>query len=72
MKRQAMASMGHCGNHICAPKAWRDVPILTSDYDLDGTILNRDNADLPDRLSMYLRREAYGIRTGYGKYGDND
>jgi len=72
VKSKAMRDLGHCGNHICAPKAWRDVPQLVGDYDLDATIMHRDNADLPDRLAMYTRRQAYSVRTGYGKGGDND
>jgi hypothetical protein len=73
MKPKAMLEIAHQGNHYCAPKAWRDVPDMTHDYDFDATIEHRNNADLPDRLNMYLRRSrAYAIRSGYGNYGDND
>jgi hypothetical protein len=72
VKAKAMRDEGHKGNHVCAPRAWRDVPNLVGDYDLDATIAHRDNADLPDRIAMYLRHGAYAIRSGYGKYGDND
>ena len=72
MKAKAMRDLAHNGNHTVSPKAWRDVPNMTGDYDCDATIEHRNNADLPDRMAMYLKRRAYGIRTGYGNYGDND
>jgi hypothetical protein len=65
----------HC--HECAPAPWRDVPDVTGDYDLDATILHRENADLPHRLALYLKQDrnafqpvtAYNGYHGYG--GDN-
>jgi hypothetical protein len=69
MKPAAMKSLSgeaHC--HECAPKDWRDVPDMSGDYDLDATIAHRDNPSLPDRLSLYLKRKAYGPRTGYNGY----
>jgi hypothetical protein len=74
MKAKAMLDLAHNGNHEAVPKAWRDVPNLTGDYDCDATIEHRNNPSLPDRLWMYLKRprHAYAIRTGYGGYGDND
>lgn len=53
-----------------APKAWKDVPNLTGDYDLDATIMHRENPNLPDRLNLYVKRDvhAYGPRTGYNGY----
>lgn len=57
-------------NHECAPKGWRDVPDVTGDYDLDATILHRENADLPLRLALYLKqdRNAFQPVTGYNAY----
>lgn len=74
MKSKAMQELSHSGTHDCAPKAWRDVPVLAGDYDFDATILHRNNGDLPDRLALYTvrPRPAYGIRSGYGSYGEND
>lgn len=74
MKSKAMQQIAHAGLHDCCPKAWRDVPKLTGDYDADATIMHRENKDLPDRLAMYTKRPrpAYGIRSGYGSYGEND
>lgn len=73
MKASAMRELAHNGNHQVCPSAWKDVPDLSGDYDFDATIEHRDNADLPDRLGMYLRRSrAYAIRSSYGNYGDND
>lgn len=57
----------HC--HQCAPKAWRRVPDLTGDYDLDATIAHRANKDLPYRLGMYVKKgKPYGPVTGYSGY----
>jgi hypothetical protein len=70
MKAKLMESIGHHGNHVCAPKAWRAVPNLTGDSDLDGTIMFRKNEDLPARLNLYVtkRGTAYGPLTGYDGY----
>jgi hypothetical protein len=57
--------------HECAPKDWRDVPNLVGDYDLDATIMHRDNPALPARLSLYVKNTkatSYGPRTGYNGY----
>lgn len=61
---------GQSETHTCAPKAWRDVPNLVGDYDLDATILHRNNPSLPARLSLYVKRgnHAYGPVTGYNGY----
>jgi hypothetical protein len=66
---------GH-GSHQCAPRAWRGLPKITGDYDLDATILHRHNKDLPHRLALYSRqvpavlnpRSAYHGYAGY--HGD--
>jgi len=77
MNARQMRELGHCGNHDCAPKDWRDVPNLSGDYDLDATIMHRENPDLPARLNLYVKRSgrAYGPNTGYNAYsgynGDN-
>ena len=75
MKPKDMMQIGHRGKHRCAPKAWRDVPNVTGDYDLDGTIAHRTNTDLPNRLALYAKGDAYGPLTGYDGYhgyrGDN-
>lgn len=70
MKPEQMRGQAHNGNHECAPKPWRDVPNMTGDYDLDATIMHRDNPALPDRLSLYVKQRGrtYGARTGYGGY----
>ena len=72
MKPKAMESIGHAGNHMCAPKAWREVPNVTGDYDADATIMARKNTDLPDRLNLYIRRPRTGSGplTGYSAYGN--
>ena len=71
-----MLRIAHNGCHTCAPKAWRDVPNVTGDYDMDATILHRNNKDLPNRLRQYSRRgRSYGPMTAYDGYhgysGDN-
>ena len=68
MKKREMHAMGHRGCHKCAPKDWRDVENLTGDYDLDATIEHRGNSDMPNRLAMYTKRDAYGQRTAYNAY----
>jgi len=71
MKRSAMlkACGGQC-HESDAPKDWRDVPDVTGDYDLDATILHRENPDLPHRLALYLKqdRNAFQPVTGYNGY----
>jgi hypothetical protein len=74
MKSDAMHRIGHSGCHDGdCPKAWREVPNLTGDYDLDATILHRDNANLPHRLNLYVktRPAQYGSRSGYKGYHGN-
>lgn len=77
MRAKQMHDLAHAGTHQCAPKDWRDVPIVTNDYDLDATIMHRDNPALPQRLGMYVKRsgKAYGPLTAYNAYhgysGDN-
>jgi hypothetical protein len=68
MTKSEMQAMGHRGNHICAPKGWRDVAMLSGDYDLDATIEHRQNSDLPARLAQYVKRDAYAQRTAYNGY----
>ena len=73
MKPNQMHQLGHNGCHDCdAPKAWANVPNLVGDYDLDATILHRNNKDLPDRLKLYIKRASYGKRTGYSGYRGTD
>jgi hypothetical protein len=61
---------GQAETHACCPKDWRDVPNLVGDYDLDATILHRENPSLPQRLSLYVKRgeRAYGPSSGYRGY----
>jgi hypothetical protein len=70
MKPKDMQSIAHRGNHAVAPKPWREVPCVTGDYDIDGTIAHCGNSDMPARLNLYVTRRgtAYGPRTGYGGY----
>jgi len=61
--------------HECCPKEWRNTPRLTGDYDFDESIMHRNNKDLPHRLELYLKGDAYGPLTAYNGYrgysGDN-
>lgn len=63
--------------HKCAPKAWRGVPNMTGDYDLDATILHRTNGDMAKKIQSHLSnpRGVYGSRTAYsgnsGNHGDD-
>jgi hypothetical protein len=56
--------------HQCAPKDWRNVPVITGDYDFDATILHRKNLDMIGRLELYVRpkRASYGYKTSYDAY----
>lgn len=70
----AVNGSSHC--HECAPAPWRDVPDVTGDYDLDATIMHRENKALPARLALYTRRGRTGgpltAYSGYHGYsGDN-
>lgn len=70
MKPKYMAEIYQNGHHECCPKDWRKVPNLTGDYDLDATIMHRENGSLPSRLSLYTRRNTgnYGPRSAYNGY----
>jgi len=69
MRPNEMHRLAHAGSHDGdAPKPWHDVPNCTGDYDLDATILHRSNKDLPARLALYTKRNAYGYQTGYSGY----
>ena len=61
---------GKC--HQCAPRAWRDVPNLTGDFDFDATILHRHNKDLPNRLQLYVKQGngGYGPGSAYKGYAN--
>jgi hypothetical protein len=72
MDKSHLKSLGLYGCHQCAPRGWRDTPIITADYDLDQTIMHRSNKDLPNRLQMYVKRASYGKRTGYSGYRGTD
>jgi len=67
MLRRMMAKMARGELHDCAPKDWRKVPNVVGDYDLDATLLHRNNANLPNLLRMYISRDS-GPRTGYNAY----
>ena len=56
--------------HKCAPDAWRRVPNMTGDYDLDATILHRSNKDMAAKIQSHLRnpRGSYGSRSAYSGY----
>jgi len=71
MRAKEMRELAHQGNHQAAPKDWRDVPVVTNDYDLDATILHRDNPNLPQRLALYVKTgpRRYGPSRGYHGYG---
>lgn len=78
MDRKALKGLSQRGCHDCAPKAWREVPVIAGDYDLDATIAHRKNADLPHRLAMYTGQVAgttdrYTPRGyhGYSNHGDD-
>lgn len=69
MKPKQMLDIGHAGTHACAPKAWREVPVLSGDYDTDATLMARKNSDLPARLALHIRQpRSAGPGTGYNGY----
>jgi hypothetical protein len=76
-KAQMLALHGQGETHKCAPKPWQEIPILTGDYDLDATIMHRQNPNIPARLEMYVKHSgrAYAPRNDYNSYhgygGDN-
>lgn len=73
MKPTQMHKLAHAGSHDSdSPKGWHDVPNCTGDYDLDATILHRSNRDLPARLELYIKRNAYGPKTAYNGYMNGD
>lgn len=75
MNRKDMQRLsGAAANHSCCPAGWRDVPNVSGDYDLDATMMHRENPNLPARLEQHLAR-GMNPRTGYDAYdgynGDN-
>ena len=56
--------------HECAPKDWRNTPMVSGCYELDGMIARNKNKDVPDRLKMFAdqSQNLYGPRTGYDGY----
>lgn len=68
MNRKQMQRMsGGPENHACCPEGWRDVPNVSGDYDLDATMMHRENPNLPDRLDQHISKGS-GPRTGYNGY----
>lgn len=67
MKPTDMHRLCHGGCHINGPKDWHEVPVVSGDYDLDATIMHRNNKDMPKRLNLYVRRPS-----GYGGEGYGD
>jgi len=72
MRYVDMHRIGHNGCHQCAPKAWRIVPNLTGDSDLDASIGHSANRDMARKLSMYISRQHYGPRSAYESYDVGD
>lgn len=73
MKPNEMHNLAHAGCHDAAsPKGWHDVPKVTGDYDMDASIEHCSNKDMPKRLAMYVKRNAYGPKTGYRGYTNGD
>lgn len=73
MRPNQMHAIAHRGCHDCAPKAWKRVPNVTGDYDLDATILHRKNRDMAARLKQHIAAPAptYSPRTSYHGYSGN-
>ena len=42
---------------------------MTGDYDMDATIMHRENKSIPDRLSLYLRKGRSSYQPGSGYSG---
>ena len=59
-------------NHECAPKAWRGVPNMSGDYDLDASMIygsGRKNPTVLEKVEQHLGTGyvKLGNRTAYGK-----
>jgi hypothetical protein len=69
-----MHRLAHNGSHVdCSPKGYHAVPNVTGDYDLDATIMHRNNKDLPRRLELYVKKgkaTSYGPLTNYNGYSN--
>jgi hypothetical protein len=80
MRPDQMHRMAHAGCHTLAPKAYRDVPRLTGDIDMDASILHGKNKDMPLRLALYCKGSAGGglaykpvtAYNGYSNYHGDD
>ena len=64
-----MKAPKHHPCHQCAPRGWRTTPNMTGDYDMDATIMHRENKSIPDRLSLYLRKSRSSYQPGSGYSG---
>jgi hypothetical protein len=53
--------------HQVCPKEWKEVPVITGDFEMDAVIANSHNADVPARLKLYAQGN-YGQVTAYGGY----
>lgn len=58
--------------HDCAPKAWRKIPNITGDYDMDAAIMHSHNRDMAGKIMSHLSTPHYGPKTGYNGYGSGD
>jgi hypothetical protein len=49
--------------HQCCPKAWRQTPDMTGDYDFDASIMHSGNRDMASKLRQHLKRprSAYDV-----------
>lgn len=53
-----------------APKEYRHTQNCTGDYDMDASITNCLNSDVPHKINMYILTDetGYGPRTAYNGY----
>ena len=67
MRPTDMHKISRRGTHTNGPKGWHDVPNVTGDYDMDATILHRNNKNMPLRLNLYVIKTSGYNGEGYGE-----
>jgi hypothetical protein len=68
MKKEDLKSYND--RYFACPKEWKEIPVITGDYEMDAGIVYNHNADLPNRLRLYCNAGPYGQVTAYNGYGN--
>jgi hypothetical protein len=62
MRKVIMHKLGRRGTHEHAPKAYRDLPVVTGDHRLDASIARSKNSDGANRLARAIANAGPQVR----------